>query len=503
MILPAVALLVLATLAGHTGASALTAQGQPQCRNLRYRSNFRLNSAQQYLTNAERQGIPASDQRRHLNNALRNLGDAVAAGDADQLTLWYMFGKAHAMNGDLAGADTAWTRAEAAAGSARDADCVGEIQRLRRNERVPLVNGAVAMLAEQNNDSALALLRRAAVIYRGDPTTFLQIASIFYNQERIDSAVRYFRLAARTGDDPQQDNIRANAAFNAARLLQAASRFADAEAAYREYLRMRPRDMAARAGLAAALQGQGMAGEALAIYDSVLTNADSLESFELFESGVALFRQAQADTADAALRGRKLQMAARAFELGLQKNPLFRDAIFNLANVYLVANDTVNAARAARRLIEVDPYHRRPIEMLAETYRLRAQPLRRRFEALAARRDSVAAARDVRGRYTALQDTLVQLIQRRDSLPLEVNILRFEPRDSTAAIRGGVQNLLPPERAAFTLTIEFVSARGETVATERVEVPALNAAGSPGSSYDFNLQAAGRGIVAYRYRVGG
>ena len=39
------------------------------------------------------------------------------------------------------------------------------------------------------------------------------------------------------------------------------------------------------------------------------------------------------------------------------------------------------------------------------------------------------------------------------------------------------------------------------VATERVDVPVLNAVGSPGQSYDFDLRVNGRGIIAYRYKV--
>lgn len=491
----AAVLLVSFSLAGATAVQAQL----PECRNLRYRSNFRLNSAQNYLIQAERQGIVPSDKQRRLTDALRNLNEAAAAGGVDELTLWYMFARTYVLQGDLNGADTAWTRASTIARRANDNDCVAELLRQRRNERVPLVNGAGEQMSAQHYDSALVLLRRAVRIYP-DPATYQAIATIFYNQDRLDSAAHYFLVASRTGTDSAQAEVRSASAFNAARILHAGSHWPEAEAAYRQYLLMRPADMAARTNLAAVLTRQGRADAAAAIYDSIIANAAALESFDLFETGVALFQQAQADSADRASRNRKLGLSARAFELGLEKNPNFRNALFNLVNTYLLADDTARAADAARRLMAVDPNHRNPISLLAETYRRRAAALRTRYDALAARRDSVAAAREVRARYQALTDTTLALIQRRDSLAIEVGVTTFEPRDSAATLRGAVQNLQGREQRASVLVFEFVNGRGEAVATERVDLPALSATGAPGALYDFNLRVAGTGIIAYRYR---
>jgi hypothetical protein len=101
----------------------------------------------------------------------------------------------------------------------------------------------------------------------------------------------------------------------------------------------------------------------------------------------------------------------------------------------------------------------------------------------------------------AYQDSTVRALAQSDSLlAWEIQVLRFEPGDSTVAIRGGVQNLRAQELPAFVLTLEFYNERREVVATERVELPALNTSGQPGSSYDFNLTVNGRDVVAYRYR---
>ena len=246
---------------------------------------------------------------------------------------------------------------------------------------------------------------------------------------------------------------------------------AEAERAWRSYIAMKPNDMGARGFMASSVYAQGRAQEASAIYDSILGNTDSLESFALFDTGVSLFRMAQADSAN---RRMWFQKAARAFEAGLAKSQYDRDGLYNLANAYLALADTQKMLQTTTRLVAVDSMNRRSLSMHAQAQQNAGQ-----------------------------RQDVVRTLMRRDSLPFEVTMLQFQPRDSVASIRGGVQNLRTREQAGFNLLLEFLNGRGEVVATERVEIPTLNAGGSPGSSYDFNIQANGRGIIAYRYKVGG
>ena len=448
-------------------ATALSAQ-DTQCRSLRYRSNFRLNGAMQYIVAADGAAFP--DQKRSNNsNALRVLGEAASAGGVDQFSLWYLYGRAYAQNADLVGADTAWTKAAAAAPN--DAGCTAEIIRLRRNMWVPLQQEAVTQLQAQRYDSAIALLRKGNMIYREEPGAYLNLAAAFMNSEREDSAIAAYQTAARTGTKPEHNDLRARAAQTAAQLLTRANRHAEAEQAWRAYIAMKPNDMGARGSLAATVYAQRRPQEAGAIYDSILGNTDSLDAFSLFDTGVSLFRMAQADSAN---RRTWFQKAARAFEAGLTKSQYDRDGLYNLSNAYLALADTQKMLQTTTRLIAVDSMNRRSLSMHAQAQQNAGQR----------------------------QET-VRTLMRRDSLPFEVSFLQFQPRDSVAAIRGGVQNLKNREQPGFNLLLEFLNVRGEVVATERVEIPALNAAGSPGSSYDFNIQANARGVIAYRYKVGG
>lgn len=483
------AMLTAALLSLSAGrAAAQAAQSPPQCRNLSYRSNFRLNGADRYLAQADHAAY-ASDKQRNINDALRVLCDAARAGGADAATLWFMYGRAYALNNDLVGADSAWTRAY----GLTDPDCQREILRLRQNAAAPLLTAAVGLVGEGRNDSALVVLRRANQVYRSDPAGFMYTASVFLTKEQqdtsghyADSAAWYFRLASKAGDAPARASLRSLAAFNAARLLERGRQFAVAESVYRDYLATAPGDVRARAGLAGTLQGQNHPEQAAAIYDSILSSADSIDSFTLFELGVSLFRQ------------RRYDMAARSIELGLAKNPYNRDALFNLTNAYLAGSDTVKELDAARRLVQVDPNNRTSLALLAGGYQRVASSHRGRGERAIAAGDT-ASVRRIRPVIQAYQDSTLAVLTRADSLPWEIAVQAFDTRDTAITLRGAVVNLKDRELPALALTIEFLDGRGQVVATEHVDVPTLNPQGQPGASYDFTITANGRGILAYRY----
>jgi hypothetical protein len=157
---------------------------------------------------------------------------------------------------------------------------------------------------------------------------------------------------------------------------------------------------------------------------------------------------------------------------------------------------------AAKRLVSLDSLNRQSWQLLAAAYRETGRPFAVRDSILRSHRDSLPAAARYNASARAYRDSTLAILQHIASLEVEVTVTRFDPRDSTASIRGAVQNLKTTEHAAFTLTIEFLNARGEVVTSEHLDVPALNATGSPGQAYDFNLQATGRGIAAYRAKVG-
>ncbi|HTT68567.1 MAG TPA: hypothetical protein VMF70_11100 [Gemmatimonadales bacterium] len=452
-------------------------QAAPECRHLDYRGNFRLNGAKQHLDQAK--ATKYEDVKRgRIADATRLLSDAAKGGGADPATLWYLYGQLYVLNHDLVGADSAFTRAEAAT----DPECKREIERERFNEWVPLQNQATQIMND-NPDSALALYRRANLIYRARPNSYLNMANIFYNQNRVDSSIVYFRLAARSTEDRTMADLRETALFNAARLMtreandtarvhaEAQRRnvadsvvkmewYHEAEGTYREVLQIRPRDLPAQASLAMVLVAQHHDADARMVYDSMLAHTDSADALDLMDAGTALFRSRQFD------------LSARAFELGLAKDRCDRDGLFNLSNVYLAQKDSVKMLDAARRLVAVDSMNRTSLQMLARAWQDNGN-----------------------------KDSTLRVLLKADSLPWEMAVLRFEPGDTSATFHGMVTNLRTQPLKGFTLAVQFLNAACDVVATQTVELPDLNGNGNPGQSYDFNLAANGRGILAWKYKV--
>lgn len=488
--------LALVALAVSAQAGVAQRPNTAECR-LNFRSNFRLNGAQQHLAAADNANHPVDKQRR-AGDALRVLLEASAQSGVDPTALWLFMGRAYALRGDLVGADSAWRRASLTADDA----CKDEINRRRRNEYIPFNNAAVGHLEADRNDSALAVFRRGVVIYP-EASAFITMGNIFMQMQQEDSAVAYWRRASAFGGEARTLDSRLTALFNAARVLHRAEKYAQADTVYREYLRQRPNDSEARSGLATVLIAQNRRAEAIAMYDSMMSNADSLSSFDLFDTGVALFRMAQADTAraDSVRRQDLFGKAARAFELGLVKNPHLRDALYNLTNTYIAMNDTAKALASAKRLVAADPMNAQAMRLLAASYQRYMSAYNDQMRRATTARDT-AAVRRLRPLVTAYQDSTVSALSRSDSLPFDVQVNRFQQRDSTVQLRGAVVNRTNGERPGFNLTFEFLNAAGEVVASETVQVPTLAALGQTGGMYDFTLNVNGRGIIAYRYRSG-
>ncbi len=464
---------------GSAGAqSAPLQQYAPDCHHIDYRGNFRLNGAKQHLDLA-RSTTYADVRKTQIGQAQTLLEASAHAGGVDQASLWYVYGDLYAIEGDLAGADSAFTKVEASA----DADCKRSIGRERHNLWVPLQNAGVGQMNNGNGDSALALFRTANRIYRTEPYAYLNMASIFYGKRAFDSAIAYFRLAAHSTQDHRFDEDRATALFNAARLIQGTvadtasvraeaqrrgvtdsavrqARLTDAEAAYREVLAMRPRDLAAQASLAGVLSGLHREAEAQTVYDSMLAHADSMDAMDLMDAGTALFRTG------------RYQLAARATEMGLAKNRCYRDGLYNLANIYLAAKDSVKLLEVSRRLVAEDSMNKASLQVLARAWQDNGN-----------------------------KDSTLHVLERAEALPWELSVLRFDPTDTSVVFHGMVTNDQAQQVKGFNLTVQFVDGACSVVTSQSVDIPDLAPNGNAGQSYDFNMTANGRGIVAWKYKT--
>lgn len=482
--------------------------------------HFLVNSGLLYLKSASETRF--EDQKaKDIRDAHRVLTQALTTGGQDRNpAAWYYLGRYYQMLSDLQGADTAFTRALALAPA-----CEDDVMLWRRRLWTPVFNRGVQFFNANQVDSAIATFRLANVIYSGEPSGHSALATLFANQGQVDSAARYYGLAAQTAaaalgmlharpgrvdstvaaDSARYTRERREALYNQGAVLHQAQRWDEALAAFREYLTAYPTDAQALAGVASAYAAQGHVDSATAIYRRILERADSVTPEQLFAAGVAIFNgvpptpdTAPAGTAcradarrDRTLTPRRIaarcdsvtraalrahdaatagtyRLAARAFEFGLSRNANYRDALYNLTNTYLVLQDTAQLLPTAQRLVAVDPLSRGAHRLLAAGWQLRQNP----------------------------DSTLRYLTDADSSLPVEVSVSNFSPRGQDASLSGLITNFHDQPNAALTVVFEFLDAKGEVVVSQGVEVTAIEAGGSQA----FQAAGIGAGIVAWRYR---
>ena len=93
-------------------------------------------------------------------------------------------------------------------------------------------------------------------------------------------------------------------------------------------------------------------------------------------------------------------------------------------------------------------------------------------------------------------DSTLHYLQLAEALPVEVTVEGFRPGEHDAVLSAVVSNPRSTASPPLTLTFEFLSAKGEVVATLAQEVAAI----APGANVTLDLKPKGAGIVAWRYK---
>lgn len=196
--------------------------------------------------------------------------------------------------------------------------------------------------------------RNAAVIFSIRPEAHRNLATLLAGEGEYGEAIRVYRdalagldslPATRVLDDEEaarRAEIRKQMERDLAQLLLYEERFADAEPLYRRLVEQDSADVRLRSELARVLDGLGRTEEATKIYGSLLTE-EGLESTQLFNLGVALFRSSD------------FEQAGEAFQRLTTLHPESRDAWFNYANALFAGRDWRTLASVGDRLLELDP----------------------------------------------------------------------------------------------------------------------------------------------------
>jgi tetratricopeptide (TPR) repeat protein len=423
--------------------------------------HFKVQSGATYLKTGVETEIP-ENRVRVLANGKKVLLEALEQNKQEKNpALWFYLGRISLQQGDLIGADTALTRAEALAPG-----CKKDITDVRYTGWVPLVNAGITFSKEEKNDSALALYRQANTIYRDKAIAYLNAGVIFANAKQADSAIRYFQKASEIAEQTKSVEDRNLATRNWGALLQRGGKHQEAIPVLEKYVGWVPKDVEVKRALALSYRATGQNDKAQAIDKEVGVAPGG-------GAAAAAGGGTQMNAAIALYNQKKYGEAATAFEKVLATEPYNRDALYGLANAY-IGLKSPKLADAAARLVAIEPLNDDAVRMLANGQRMSKK------EALA-------------------NKTAIQLI----SMPTTIKVTQFAPTTDAATIAGTATGRqaetaqgkpVPPK--PYTLVFEFLDDKGTVLANQEVQVPALKA----GASHDLAVNAQGAGITAWRYK---
>lgn len=415
---------------------------------------------------ALRTGLEEKDAAKRaaaLEAALKVLQAEAAGGQAQSSGAWYYLARTYLAVGDVAGADSAFTRAQTLS-----PDCEVDITAYRQNGWAALATRGIEAQRAGQSDSAMYYFRGASALYQDLPHVYENMGVIFANADLNDSAAIYFGKAAEVAkrDTSLVDN-RNSATLNYAMVLQRGGKSAEAIPVLKEYLSWIPGDTDARKSLAFAYRQAGMADSADALEKAIVEefskmNLDSLTTQDLMAVGVSMFNNQQYDR------------AAEVFGRLAVRNPWSRDAVYNLANTQLALKQWDKLAETGKQLVAIEPLNEDSYRLMGQAYRELKQ-----------------------------QDAVLKAAEALVSLPVNLDVTEFVMRPDgarlTAAATGRSatdalgKNLKP---VPVNLVVEFVTETGAVVGSQEVAVPALE----PGAPHQIRAEVKGQGIQGWRYK---
>jgi len=377
-----------------------------------------------------------------------------------------------------------------------------------------LVNGAINALNADKLDSAEYYATRANRLYPASPYGSMVLGSVAAKRKDEARALEYWQTAATAAarDTIYRDVERSVLGNQATALLGMANRAsgADRESAARRAIATYNRLLAvpgttgstaasSRASLQSAYLLVGDTAAFVTSYQPMIGNPADYGYQDLLGSAVN------------AARANRSADAAKLFEATLVQNPWNRDALYNLAVVYLTLDQHEKVGPVVSRLVAVDPGNPENYNLAARAYLALAKTAEK------AKRTSAAKA---------YNDTTMTWYTRGNKLPAEILFTEFSAGEKSLTVAGtvldrrdkvdGANAASAPARpaargaraptpakpsispAAVTIRIEALDKAGAVLGSQTVTTEPL----TPGKSATFTTTIDAPNAVAYRYKVG-
>jgi tetratricopeptide (TPR) repeat protein len=456
-------------------------------------NSMHTRSAETYMADAEKGGRSTAEKAEAYRKALEAALQGAQA-DAGNSKHWFIAGKAYARLNDVAGADSAFDKAEQLW-----PEYAKETEPERLNAWISAYNAGVAAVQAGKVEEAITALENADRIYRKRPEALVTLGSIYMQSGNAAKAEETFLRALtvlrgdRAGLKPQEvqawNEDELTVAMRLATLYVDQNKNAEAEKAYRDLLARQPDNAMAKSNLAVVLSRAGKAADAAVIYKELLTKPDLSEA-ALFNIGIGMFRAEQ------------YKDAAVAFRRSLEANPHSHDVLYNLAQSLFATTGQLEKEKAAApaRAAEINAQLKLVNEeMRAIAERLRAiDPANSNVFMMQAQAQRALADISTGAAADELRKQVLATLEAHKALPFEVTELRVSPGEKEFQLIGRVKNLTLPAGAPIKIRFIVVNKDGAEIAAEDITVSA------PAKDESTRLNAtlrAPEGAVAWKYVI--
>lgn len=337
----------------------------------------------------------------------------------------------------------------------------------RENGWVEAYNEALE-LADVDEQAALDLFLKANILYQDRPETYLSIASILAGRAEYQEAIDAYKEVVRTIDQPttrdrEEETLttwvtfRTTALLNIGQLYLGTDQPEEAAVAYQAVLDADPDNDQAKSNLAIALAAGGEGDAALDLYEQILVDTASSE-YDYYNAGVGFYRAEVWDRAAVAFRG------------VVDRNPMHRDALQNMAQSMVLAQQYEELLPFSKKLLEMDPQNE-------FAFRFHARALVE----------------------TGSTDEAVALMVEMEELTFLVDNLRIISIGSTGArVEGVLVNKALEEGVSVKLRFHFFDRMGTDLGTKDIEV----GTGGADVAMEFRVEfSSDQSVGGYSYEV--
>ncbi len=342
-----------------------------------------------------------------------------------------------------------------------------------------VTNAAIGALNANKFDSAEIFAKRSLTLDRTSPYGYSVLASVEKNRKNYPAMLEYAKKTiAAAGKDTAFADVREQTLYDIAATVTLRSESAsgtekktlarEAIAAWGEVMANSPGDLRAMTAVSNLAKLYVAAGDSASIpklYSPMVADPTKYGEAALLQAGVvASQNKSHAD-------------AAKLFAAVVDRNPYQRDALNNLAASYLSIDQFSKVKPVVAKLIELDPSNPDNWMLYAFMY------------------SGMMKAEKTPKLRNAYTDSLVLYNTKAEKMPVKVAFNEFSRNSDGTTLVGTVENRSAASKS-FTMSVDFLDAKGNVVFSETVPVGPV----APKGSKEFRVKTGKTGVAGYRYK---